>query len=199
MASWVSSRTTNVHFKSRRVALKPSKLALHHDTLDILGHCTHNRHRKNFTGLAYLVQKPNCTKDIPYYGGLTGDDADYSCSLAVFNMSGYAEQDFPPIIPHTKYTRTCTGNSLVTKSMTLTTFITNDDGSVTIRLLNPSPNDEYGFQLDAVKRDGKWHTCESSKGLPWQLESCEYLLEAGGSDVGFKLEWFCDDLDPYHA
>jgi hypothetical protein len=149
--------------------------------------------------MAYLVLKPNCTQDIPYYGGLTPDVADYSCSLPTVNATGYAEKDFPPILPHTVYSRSCTSNSVVAKSMSLKAFAINSDGSATVRLLNPSPNDEYGFRLDAVEKDGKWHPCVASEGLPWQLEFCEYRLAADGSNVGFKVNWYCDDLDPYHA
>jgi hypothetical protein len=153
--------------------------------------------RANYTALAINAETPNCTENVVYWGGRTGDLDTYSCTYDTFNISAYAEIDFPEILPRTSYTHTCTGNSFVAKSMTLASFSAGSDGSVAVRIENPSPGDHYGFVLDKVQKDGAWHKCEGSGGLPWQLESCDYRVD--GEEVGFKLVWLCDDIDPFHA
>ena len=67
-------------------------------------------------------------------------------------------------------------------------------------ILNPGSGDEYALSDIPVLDDGRWHDCKAGKvALPWQLVSCQYSLDRASGHVGFRLQWFCDDLDADNA
>ncbi len=121
-----------------------------------------------------------------------------------------------PSLPHTYYTRSCTINSLnktspTLKSYELETTAASDGGDSALHkllcsftLFNPGPGDEYRVRRMPVQDDGHWHDCVASSAdpLPWQLVSCQYMLDravANKTAIGFRIQWYCDDRDPDHA
>ena len=76
-----------------------------------------------------------------------------------------------------------------------------DNGAIraSFALENPGPGDVYQLDGMAVTPDGDWHTCGLAGGqAPWQLETCEYKLDRKQAEISFRLQWLCDDRDPFH-
>lgn len=109
------------------------------------------------------------------------------------------------MVPHTSYTHSCMINSMNGTSMNLSAYSIDshgDDGAyiASFVVFNPGPGDEYGIRNISVEDDASWHSCgDSPHSLPWQLRSCQYLLDQANNKIGFQLEWDCDDRDPYNA
>jgi hypothetical protein len=127
----------------------------------------------------------------------------YTCTMPKTNLTGY--HDYIPRMPHTYYTHSCTINSLNVSSLTLKNYALEERTEqskvsyLDATILNPGPGEEYYIRRMPVQNDGLWHSCiAGSDPLPWQLVSCEYLLN-GSEDVGFRFQWYCDDRDPEHA
>lgn len=119
-------------------------------------------------------------------------------------MSGYQSSDVPKQVPHTSYTHSCTIYSMDNMAMNLMRYsVESRDGepeTASFTIFNPGPGDEYGISNIAVQDDGEWHECGGgAHSLPWQLLSCQYLLDQASNKVGFQFQWNCDDRDPYHA
>ena len=145
---------------------------------------------------------------------MDGSSADYTCTLPSTNISGYRDYDIPLVMPHTSYTPSCTVNSMNLTHMALTEYIiasrggggnssnsSSNNNNASFRIFNAGPGDEYGIGEIPVQTDGEWHQCGGGQdSMPWQLASCEYLLDRGRSNkIGFRLSWYCDDRDPRHA
>jgi hypothetical protein len=120
-------------------------------------------------------------------------------------LTGY--YDYIPQMPHTHYTRSCTINSLNITSFTLRNYEiqagTDPNGKRKVAdftVFNPGPGDNYNIRRMPVLDDGLWHACVAGADdpLPWQLVSCDYLLN-GEDAIGFRFQWYCDDRDPEHA
>lgn len=117
------------------------------------------------------------------------------------NLTGY--NDGVPQTPHTYYSHSCTINSLNATSLTLKSYeIENANKQQKIAyftVFNPGPGEEYNIRRMPVQDDGIWHDCIAGPDLlPWQLISCQYLLN-GTESIGFRFQWYCDDRDPKHA
>ena len=125
------------------------------------------------------------------------DVSTYACSLPTTNISGYASYDFPAVMPHTSYTHSCTMNSINSTELLLQDYHVTNASKASFTVYNPGPGDTYAISNLTIADDGLWHTCQGS--LPWQLVACEYLLDRTASKVGFRLQWYCDDRDPYNA
>lgn len=131
---------------------------------------------------------------------------EYACSLPPTNISGYQSADVPEMVPHTSYIHSCMMNSMNGTSMALLGYDVNppDDGvgesTASFTIFNPGPGDKYGIRNITVTSDGAWHECQGGEyALPWQLLSCQYLLDLENNNISFQLQWDCDDRDPYHA
>jgi hypothetical protein len=162
-------------------------------------------------GLGYRIVPLDCNAQ-QLQGGTAGTlptAASYQCTLERFNISGYVSYDIPKNMPHTSYTRSCTINSINTAPIILRNFfitdITGANGehpsrTVNVTLYNSGPGDEYKIRGMPLKDDGNWHACTAGFGsMPWQLLSCQYLMDNGTNAIGFRIQWFCDDRDPAHA
>jgi hypothetical protein len=162
-----------------------------------------NSFSDTYSGLAYSVTELNCTKQIPYHGAMVEDQTLYSCDLPTTNVSGYPSYDLPTEMPHTSYVHSCMMNSLnstflVLKNLELDTYQSYPI-MASFTIYNPGPADEYWINNVSVVDDGLWHSCDKeTKAIPWQLKSCEYLLDPIQHIIGFKLQWYCDDRDPLH-
>jgi hypothetical protein len=89
--------------------------------------------------------------------------------------------------------------SLNSTSLVLKSYEIGSNGKASFTIYNPGPDDEYELGGIAVQEDGLWHDCAPTNSpLPWQLASCEYFLDSTRNSIGFKLQWYCDDRDPYH-
>jgi hypothetical protein len=67
-------------------------------------------------------------------------------------------------------------------------------------VFNPGPGDFYAIGEIPVIDDGAWHKCQGGRdSLPWQLLSCDYMLDRSVNKLGFRFQWYCDDRDPYNA
>ncbi|KAB5542779.1 hypothetical protein GE09DRAFT_1289451 [Coniochaeta sp. 2T2.1] len=159
-----------------------------------------------YTGLGYLVTPLDCTRPVTHNGEGISDASTYTCSLPTRNISGYAAYDFPPRMPHTSYTHSCTMNSINSTGFILQHYevITDPDKKkpdmATFKVYNPGPGDTYRIQNVTVEGDGLWHKCQGSQDtLPWQLFDCEYLFDPSTSRLGVQFQWYCDDRDPYNA
>ncbi|KAL1865947.1 hypothetical protein VTK73DRAFT_4953 [Phialemonium thermophilum] len=165
-----------------------------------------------FSGMGYLVSKLDCTNSAPYDGSMDPSKSVYSCTLPTSNVTGYRSDDTPIAIPHTLYTHSCTINSMNGTALVLRDYkIETRDGAqgddddsapntASFTLFNPGPGDEYRIGNIAVRDDGEWHACAGDDdSLPWQLLSCQYMLDRANNTLGFRLQWNCDDRDPYHA
>jgi hypothetical protein len=144
----------------------------------------------------------NCTSPQTYEGEETSDPSAYTCSLPTTNISGYAAYDFPPQMPHTSYTHSCTMNSINSTELILRDYVMTNNGEASFTVYNPGPGDTYAIRNVTVEDDGLWHKCQGSadsSSLPWQLVACDYLLDRAGSKIGFRFQWYCDDRDPYNA
>lgn len=64
-------------------------------------------------------------------------------------------------------------------------------------LYNHGAGDSYRLSGVALQDDGAWHDCSPSAGMPWQLNSCRYALQAR-EQIAFRIQWDCDDRDPLH-
>ena len=118
------------------------------------------------------------------------------------NITGYNN---PPSMPHTTYSHSCTLNSFNSTSMLLKDY-TIRAGSIdsakiaSFKVYNPATLDTYDLASMPVQDDGAWHPCVRGEVvLPWQLVSCQYILDRQTSFIGFRFQWFCDDRDPLHA
>jgi len=162
-----------------------------------------SQHRavETHTGVGFLVSPLNCTTATSSSGPVIGS---YECSLAVQNFTGYDVRDVPPL-PHTHYARSCTINSLNTSQLTLRQYDIKSVGAGgpthgSITLFNPGPGDEYKLRGVPIQGDGEWRECVADiDPLPWQLVSCEYLLNLATGAIGFKIQWYCDDRNPETA
>ena len=72
--------------------------------------------------------------------------------------------------------------------------------SLSLALYNPGSGDTYALNDMAMPASSAWTACVAGSGsLPWQLAACSYSLDHSAGTVAFKLGWYCDDRDPYHA
>lgn len=165
-----------------------------------------NDEPEDYYGLGYLVTPLQCSEWLPYGGEMTGDAADYTCTLPTTNISGYASYDLPlPVVPHTSYTTSCTLNSMNNTVLRLQAyafdFPADTPATASVTVFNPGPGDTYAIQDIPLQADGQWHTCatDTAGSVPWQLQSCAYFLNSTSGSIGFKFQWYCDDRDPFHA
>ncbi|KAM7213826.1 hypothetical protein V8F06_010822 [Rhypophila decipiens] len=140
-----------------------------------------------YTGVGYLT-----TSQLKCASGST-------CSLPqATTLNGYINAG--PGIPHTSYVRSCTLNSFNSTSLTLKSYEISSatKKSATFDLYNQGSGDNYKIAGVALSDDGAWHDCSPSEALPWQLDGCQYSLDAAHEKLGFKIKWDCDDRDPLH-
>ncbi|KAM7193635.1 hypothetical protein V8F20_008272 [Naviculisporaceae sp. PSN 640] len=135
-----------------------------------------------YTGIAYLTTPQlKCT----------------ACSLAESTtLRGYINGG--PGIPHTSYVRSCTLNSFNSTSIILKDYDITSNKVGTFSLYNQGSGDIYKIAGVTVSDDGAWHDCNPSEALPWQLDGCQYSLDAAHEKLGFRVKWDCDDRDPLH-
>jgi len=88
-------------------------------------------------------------------------------------------------------------NSINSTELLLQDYHVTNASKASFTVYNPGPGDTYAISNLTVADDGLWHKCQGS--LPWQLVACEYFLDRATSNVGFRLQWYCDDRDPYNA
>jgi hypothetical protein len=154
--------------------------------------------------MGYFFADLTCTVPNDRYGGeMDGDTTKYTCSLPRTNFTGWPAWDIPALLPHTSYTHSCTMNSVNSTALVLKSYGIETDAEMrktaSFTVFNPGPADEYAISDMPVLDDGAWHTCAGIDSLPWQLLSCEYLLDRTTNNIGFRFKWYCDDLDPYDA
>jgi hypothetical protein len=136
--------------------------------------------------------------------------SDYNCTLSMspVTFTGYRAE--VPSIPHTYYKRSCTINSISnTTTMALRRYQVqtdtqseNNETSITgsFMLHNPGSGDAYKLYHIPIIDDGDWHECTAgSHGLPWQLVTCQYMLDRSNNRLGFQVQWYCDDRDARSA
>ncbi|KAK3386838.1 hypothetical protein B0H63DRAFT_500485 [Podospora didyma] len=173
-----------------------------------------------YTGTGYLTSSLACGSPINLAitdkdGTVVGATSDYNCTLpatagptAPSRFSGYSPS--PPTMPHTPYTRSCTIGSMINTTSLVLREYQIDDFSVptpsfslgTFSLYNPGSRDTYRLSNIRVIGSGAWQDCvpgPAGDPLPWQLATCQYLLDKANHRIGFKVSWYCDDRDPSHA
>ena len=85
------------------------------------------------------------------------DLSTYACSLSTTNVSGYAAYDFPPQMPHTSYSHSCTMNSINSTGLILQHYevITEPDigqpGLATFTVYNPGLVIPIGSKMSPLK------------------------------------------------
>ncbi|KAK3293735.1 uncharacterized protein B0H64DRAFT_326620 [Chaetomium fimeti] len=169
-----------------------------------------------FSGIGYTSIDLDCgnPRNLAVYDsqGLAVEaSSDYNCSLATSpaTFTGY-RAEVPPI-PHTYYTRSCTINSIYnTTTMALREYQiettpqddNNNEASITgtFGLYNPGSGDTYKLYRIPVIDDGDWHECTAGlRALPWQLVTCQYMLDRRSNRLAFQVQWYCDDRDARSA
>lgn len=175
---------------------------------------------RSFSAEGYKQLPLDCTTPqtlgVPYGTDITYNISLYSCTLstAQTSITGYPEP--APEFPHSNYNNSCTASSFNLTSLSLTHFVSKSGWALEVintpevlvhdflfQLYNTATRDSYRITGGWWEHPGSnetlpvWRECDIY--LPSRLLSCEFKYDNVTNEVGVRVQWLCDELDPEHA